>query len=57
LGLGADKTDWNMILGHLHMLKYDHYIAAIIKALGWFIMLGSIVWFIVMGMKAREEGG
>ncbi len=53
--VGGGEHDWNIILGSLKMLKYDHYIAAMLKALGWFIMLGSIVWFLVVGMRAREE--
>ena len=53
--VGGGEHDWNIILGSLNMLRHDHYIAAIVKALGWFIMLGSIVWFLVRGMKAREE--
>lgn len=53
--VGGGEHDWNIILGNLNMLRHDHYIAAIIKALGWFIMLGSIVWFLVVGMGARQE--
>lgn len=53
--VGGGDHDWNIILGHLKMLRHDHYIAALVKALGWFIMLGSIVWFLVIGMRAREE--
>lgn len=52
---GGGEHDWNIILGHMNMLRHDHYIAAMLKALGWFIMLGSIVWFLVVGMRAREE--
>lgn len=53
--VGGGEHDWNIILGNLNMLRYDHYIAAVLKALGWFIMLASIVWFLVMGIKTREE--
>jgi len=53
--VGGGEHDWNIILGSLKMLRHDHYIAAMIKSLGWFVMLGSIVWFLVMGMRAREE--
>jgi hypothetical protein len=53
--VGGGDHDWNIILGHLNILRHDHYIAALIKALGWFIMLASIVWFLFTGMKAREE--
>ena len=53
--VGGGDHDWNIILGSLNMLRHDHYIAAMTKAIGWFIMLASIVWFLVMGMRAREE--
>jgi len=53
--VGGGDHDWNIILGSLNMLRHDHYIAAIVKSLGWFIMLASIVWFLVMGMRARGE--
>ena len=52
---GGGEHDWNIILGQLKMLKHDHYIAAIVNAAGWLIMLASIVWFLVMGMKTRDE--
>ena len=55
--VGGGEHDWNIILGSLKMLRHDHYIAAIVKALGWFIMLGSIVWFLVVGLKEKEENG
>ncbi|MDP2158252.1 MAG: hypothetical protein Q8K68_11150, partial [Nitrospirota bacterium] len=55
--VGGGEHDWNIILGSLKMLRYDHYIAAMVKALGWFVMLGSIVWVLIMGMRAREESG
>ncbi len=55
--VGGGDHDWNIILGSLNMLRHDHYIAAIVKALGWFIMLGSIVWFLIVGMRMREENG
>jgi len=53
--LVGGEHNWNIILGSLNMLRYDHYITAMVRALGWFIMIGSIVWFLVMGMRAREE--
>jgi len=53
--VGGGEHDWNIILGSMKLLRYDHYIAAIVKSLGWFIMLGSIVWFLVVGMRGREE--
>lgn len=55
--VGGGEHDWNIILGHMNLLRHDHFIAAIVNALGWLIMLGSIVWFLVMGMRARQESG
>jgi hypothetical protein len=54
--VGGGEHDWNIILSHLNMLGSDHYIAGTVKALGWLVMLASITWFLVMGMKpARDE--
>ena len=53
--VGGGEHDWNIILGHMDMLQHDHYIAALVNALGWFIMLGSVVWFLVIGIRARQK--
>jgi hypothetical protein len=53
--VGGGDHDWNIILGRMNMLRHDHYIAAVLRALGWLIMLASIVWFLVMGIRTREE--
>ena len=53
--VGGGEHDWNIILGKLHMLRHDRYIAAVLKALGWLIMLASIVWFLVTGMPERKD--
>ena len=53
--VGGGEHDWNIILGQLNMLRHDHYIAAVLKALGWLIMLASIVWFLVTGMPERKD--
>ncbi len=52
--VGGGEHDWNIILGKLDMLRYDHYIAAVLKVLGWGNMLASIVWFLVIGVSERK---
>ena len=53
--VGGGQHDWNIILGQLDVLSHDHYIAAVLRSLGWLIMLASIVWFLVTGMPERED--
>ena len=53
--VGGGEHDWNIILGRLNLLRHDYYIASILRVLGWLIMLASIVWFLVMGMKTSGD--
>ena len=53
--VGGGEHDWNIILNRINAIEYDHYIASVVSAIGWFIMLGSIVWFLITGMKTKEE--
>lgn len=54
--VGGGEHDWNIILGHFGMLRHDHTIAGVVKALGWFIMIAATLWFPAMGMLRRKEG-
>lgn len=53
--VGGGEHDWNIILGKLNMLRHDRYIAALLRAFGWLIMIASIVWFLVTGMPERKN--
>jgi len=53
--VGGGEHDWNIILGHLNMLRHDHGIAGTVKVFGWLIMIASIVWFLVMGTLQRYK--
>jgi hypothetical protein len=54
--VGGGEHDWNIILGQLRMLRYDHYIAATVRVCGWIIMVSSIVGFLAMGIKKTGDG-
>ncbi len=53
--VGGGEHDWNIILMGLDMLKYDTTIAGIVRATGWLIMLSAVLWFLIMGIKIKEE--
>jgi len=53
--VGGGEHDWNIILGHLNMLRHDHSIAGTVKVFGWLIMIASIVWFLFMGIRGRTD--
>jgi len=53
--VGGGEHDWNIILMDLDMLKYDTTIAGILRTLGWLIMVSTVVWFVIIGLKQSEE--
>jgi hypothetical protein len=53
--VGGGEHDWNIILSRLNMLQYDTLIAGIVRSVGWLIMLSSIVWLIIIGIKTRTQ--
>lgn len=53
--VGGGEHDWNTILSGLNMLQSDILIAGIVKALGWLIMVFSIIWLIVISIKTRGK--
>jgi hypothetical protein len=53
--VGSGEHDWNIILSRLNMLQSDTLIAGIVRSVGWLIMLSSIVWLIIIGIKARTQ--
>ncbi len=53
--VGSGEHDWNIILSGLNMLLSDTLIAGIVRTIGWLIMLSSIVWLIITGIKARTQ--
>jgi hypothetical protein len=52
--VGGGEHDWNVILGHMKLLRHDQSIAAAVRDCGWFIMVASIVWFLAAGVKSRR---
>jgi hypothetical protein len=38
------EHDWHTIFSSLGVLQYDTVIAALVRALGWFGMVGTVVW-------------
>lgn len=53
--VGGGEHDWNIILMDLDMLKYDTTIAGIVRAFGWLIMVSTVVWFVIIGLRQPEE--
>ena len=53
--VGGGEHDWNIILMDLDMLKYDTTIAGIVRTFGWLIMVSTVVWFVIIGLKQPEE--
>ncbi|MDI6743838.1 MAG: hypothetical protein QMD07_00515 [Thermodesulfovibrionales bacterium] len=53
--VGSGGHDWNIILSDIGMLKYDTGIACVVKALGWLIMLSSVVWLLMASLKSKQE--
>ena len=53
--VGGGEHDWNIILSRLSMLQSDGTIAGIVKAFGWLIMVLSVMWFVVIGIKTGEK--
>ena len=53
--VGGGEHDWNIILMDLDMLKYDTTIAGIVRTSGWLIMISVVVWFVIIGLRYKEE--
>ena len=53
--VGGGEHDWNIILMDLDILKYDTTIAGIVRTFGWLIMVSTVVWFVIIGLKQQEE--
>jgi len=53
--VGGGEHDWNIILMDLDILKYDTTIAGIVRTLGWLIMVSTVVWFVIIGLKQSEK--
>lgn len=49
--VGSGDHDWNIILSELSMLQYDATIAGFIKALGWLIMVSSLLWLTIISLR------
>ena len=49
------EHDWNIILGKLGMLNSDTMIGAAVKTSGWLIMISAVLWFLIKGIKIKEE--
>jgi hypothetical protein len=52
--VGGGEHDWNTILLSLNILRFDSKIAAVVKTLGWIIMISSVIWFVTTGIKTEE---
>lgn len=51
--VGGGEHDWNTILSGLNMLQSDASIASVLKAVGWMIMVTSIIWLIIVSVKIK----
>lgn len=51
--VGGGEHDWNTILSSLHVIQYDTTIAGVVRSIGWVIMVSSIIWFVIMGLKYK----
>ena len=56
--VGSGEHDWNTILSGLRMLHHDTSIAGVVKAVGWLIMVSSVVWYVLLWvMSDRRHPG
>jgi len=53
--VGSGDHDWNIILSELGMLQYDTFIATAVKALGWLIMVSSVLWLVIMSLISGKK--
>ena len=53
--VGSGDHDWNIILSGLNMLQYDTSIASVVKTLGWLIMVSTVLWVVIMGLRSDKE--
>jgi len=53
--VGGGEHDWNILFYKVHLLRYDTVIAKIVRFVGWLIMILSLVWFVIMGLRKKEE--
>jgi hypothetical protein len=44
--VGGGEHDWNLILSDLHLLQQDTTIGAVVRFLGWAIMVGAVLWLV-----------
>lgn len=51
--VGGGLHDWNKILSSLGLLEYDDTIAWVVRLSGWSIMISSVIWFLIFGLKNR----
>ncbi len=49
------RHDFNAIFSSLGVLDYDTRIAALVRALGWFGMLGVVGWYTVSALKNQQR--
>ena len=52
--VGSGDHDWNIILSEFGMLQFDTSIATAVKAIGWLIMVSSILWLVIIGLRSEE---
>ncbi len=50
------EHDWYSIFSSLGVLNYDTKIAAVVRILGWYGMLGCVVWLAFRVRAKKEEG-
>lgn len=49
--VGSGDHDWNILFSRVNLLRYDTVIAKFVRFTGWLIMILSVGWFIIMGLK------